>query len=93
MRGFGGLVTFLVRDADWRATARIVDSVRIPRIAPSLGGVESLVSIPCLTSHAMLSREEREQAGIRDSLVRLALGIEDAEDLIADIDNALAGLG
>jgi len=92
MQGGGGVVS-LELQGTLETAKRFVNRLELFRIAPSLGGVESLVSIPCLTSHAMLSREEREQAGIRDSLVRLALGIEDAEDLIADIANALAGLG
>ena len=69
---------------------RFADALTLVRIAPSLGGIESLLSIPCLTSHAMLTPEEREQADISDSLVRIALGIEAAEDLKADIDQALA---
>ena len=89
MRGFGGLVTFLVKDADWRATADIVDAVRIPRIAPSLGGVESLVEQPALMSYFELSTEEREAVGIKNSLVRYAVGIEDTGDILADVAQAL----
>ena len=61
MRGFGGLVTFLVKDADWRATADVVDAVRIPRIAPSLGGVESLIEQPLVMSYYQCTPEERGQ--------------------------------
>ena len=61
MRGYGGLVTFMVKDADWRQTADIVDAVRIPRIAPSLGGVESLIEQPLVMSYYECTPEEREQ--------------------------------
>jgi cystathionine gamma-synthase len=67
-----------------------VDAVRIPYIAPSLGGVESLIEMPVTMSYWDQPREERYALGITDSLVRLALGIEDADDLIADLEQALA---
>lgn len=89
MRGFGGLVTFLVRDADWRGTARIVDNVRIPRIAPSLGGVESLIEQPLVMSYYECSPEERRQYGIPDNMIRLSCGIENSEDLVTDLKQAL----
>lgn len=89
MRGYGGLVTFLVKDADWKATAKVVDSVRIPRIAPSLGGVESLIEQPLVMSYYECTAEERQQYGIPDNMIRLACGIENAEDLIADLSQAL----
>jgi cystathionine gamma-synthase len=89
MRGFGGLVTFLVKDADWRATADIVDAVRIPRIAPSLGGVESLIEQPLVMSYYQHSPEDRQRFGIPDNMIRLSCGIEDADDLVADLGQAL----
>lgn len=89
MRGGGGVVSFEVKGGLEEAK-RVSNAFTLVRVAPSLGGVESLTSIPCLTSHAMLSPGEREKAGIRDGLVRLALGIEETEDLIADLDQALA---
>jgi cystathionine gamma-synthase len=89
MRGFGGLVTFLVKDADWRATADVVDAVRIPRIAPSLGGVESLIEQPLVMSYYQLTPEDRAKFGIPDNMIRLSCGIENAEDLIADLTQAL----
>lgn len=89
MRGFGGLVTFLVKDADWRATADIVDAVRIPRIAPSLGGVESLIEQPLVMSYYQLKPEERAKFGIPDNMIRLSCGIENGDDLIADLAQAL----
>jgi cystathionine gamma-synthase len=73
MKGFGG----------------VVDALRIPQIAPSLGGVETLVEQPALISYFEYSTEEREKVGISDNLVRLSLGIEDTEDLIADLEQAL----
>ncbi len=89
MRGFGGLVTFLVKDADWRATADIVDAVGIPRIAPSLGGVESLIEQPLVMSYYPLTPEERAKFGIPDNMIRLSCGIENSADLIADLAQAL----
>ena len=90
MRGFGGLVTFMIKDADWEATARIVDAIRLARIAPSLGGVESLIEQPMIMSYNMFSPEERQQFGITDNMVRLSCGVEDTDDLIADLEQALA---
>ena len=89
MTGFGGLVTFLVRDADWRQTADVVDAVRIPRIGPSLGGVESIIEQPMVMSYHELSPDERLAVGIPDNMIRVSCGIENAEDLIADLKQAL----
>jgi len=92
MRGFGGVVTFEL-DADLEGTSRFVDACRIPRIAPSLGGVESLIEQPALMSYFELSTEEREAIGIKNNLVRFAVGIEDTEELIADALHALEATG
>lgn len=89
MHGYGGLITFFLRDADWQATARVIDSVKIPRIGPSLGGVESLIEQPMVMSYFDYSPEERKGFGIPDNMVRLALGIENTEDLISDLTQAL----
>ncbi|MFO0816661.1 MAG: aminotransferase class I/II-fold pyridoxal phosphate-dependent enzyme [Pirellulales bacterium] len=89
MTGFGGLVTFLVKDADAQQTARVVDSVRIPRIGPSLGGVESLIEQPLVMSYLDYTPEQRIGFGIYDNMIRLSCGIENAEDLIADLAQAL----
>ncbi|MBW3600853.1 MAG: PLP-dependent transferase, partial [Planctomycetes bacterium] len=89
MRGFGGLVTFLVKDADWRATADVVDAVTIPRIGPSLGGVESLIEQPLVMSYYECTPEDRRRFGIPDNMIRLSCGIENTEDLIADLQQAL----
>ena len=90
MQGFGGLVTFELADADWKATAKVVDSTQIARIAPSLGGVESLIEQPLVMSYWNYSPEERASFGISDNMIRLALGIENADDLIRDLEQALA---
>jgi cystathionine gamma-synthase len=92
MRGFGGVVTFEV-DADLHGTSRFVDACRIPRIAPSLGGVESLIEQPALMSYFELSTEEREAIGIKNNLVRYAVGIEDTDELIDDVVAALDSTG
>lgn len=88
MSGWGGVVSFEV-DGDREKTSRFVDRLRLPYIAPSLGGVESMVIQPALMSFYDLTTEERMAVGIRDNLVRLACGIEDAEDIIADLAQAL----
>jgi len=89
MRGCGGLVTFLLKDADWRQAARVVDAVKIPRIGPSLGGVESLIEQPMVMSYWNYSPAERAAFRIPDNMIRLACGIEDAADLVADLGQAL----
>lgn len=89
MNGYGGLVTFLVRDASAFETGAIVDAVQIPRIAPSLGGVESLIEQPLTMSYYNCSPEDRQRFGISDNMIRISCGIEDPEDLIADLAQAL----
>ncbi len=88
MRGFGGVVSFEVK-GDLTTASRLVDACRIPRIAPSLGGVESLIEQPALMSFYELTTEERLQVGIKDTLIRYSVGVEDADDLIADLTQAL----
>ncbi len=92
MSGFGGVVSFEI-DGSFAAAVRFVDSCRIPYIAPSLGGVESLVEMPVLMSYWDTPEQERLRYGITDSLVRLSCGIEDAADLEADLEQALASVG
>ena len=89
MKGFGGLITFLVRNADWRETAAVIDACTIPKIAPSLGGVESLIEQPYVMSYFDYSAEDRARFGISDNMIRMACGIEDPADLIADLKQAL----
>jgi len=89
MRGFGGLITFTIKDADWRGAADIIDAAKIPRIAPSLGGAESLIEQPLVMSYWKCTPEERKAYGISDNMIRLSCGLENADDLIADLANAL----
>jgi cystathionine beta-lyase/cystathionine gamma-synthase len=88
MTGGGGMVTFEVEGTGEDAR-RVSEAMRLFTLATSLGGVESLVSIPVLTSHAMISAEQRQKMGVTEQMVRLSLGIESAEDLIADLERAL----
>jgi cystathionine gamma-synthase len=89
MRGFGGLVTFLVKDASDQQTARVVDALQIPRIGPSLGGAESLVEQPIHMSYHDFTPEQRRAVGIADNMIRISCGIENADDLVADLKQAL----
>ena len=91
MRGFGGLVTFLIKDADWRQTADVIDRIKIAKIAPSLGGVESLIEQPLVISYFECTPEERVKYGIPDNMIRMSCGIEDSNDLIADLKQAIDG--
>lgn len=91
MKGFGGVVSFEI-DGDLKATSAFLDHLCIPYIAPSLGGVETLIEQPALMSYYEMTPEDRAAIGITDELVRLSLGVEDAEDLIADLDQALAAI-
>lgn len=90
MRGFGGMLSFVVR-GDAKATAAVVDRLELFSIAPSLGGVESLVTQPVTTTHHGLTPEERSRRGISDGMVRLSVGLEDVEDLWTDLAQALEG--
>lgn len=89
MRGFGGLITFQVEGADAGQTAAVVDAVQIPRIGPSLGGVESLIEQPIVMSYHDFTPEARRAVGIYDNMIRVSCGVENAEDLIADLKQAL----
>ncbi len=88
MRGCGAVVSFEVGGTGEDAR-RVSEALRLFTLAPSLGGVDSLVSIPVLTSHAMISPEHRAKMGVTEQLIRLSVGIENADDLIADLDHAL----
>ena len=88
MSAGGGMVTFEVEGTGEDAR-RVSEAMHLFTLATSLGGVESLVSIPVLTSHAMISAEQRQQMGVTDQMLRLSVGIESADDLIADLDRAL----
>ena len=89
MKGFGGVVSFLL-EGGLREASRFVDACKLATIAPSLGAVETLIEQPALMSYYELTTAEREAIGIYDSLIRLSVGIEDADDLIADLAQALA---
>jgi cystathionine beta-lyase/cystathionine gamma-synthase len=89
LNGFGGMLGVELKGGA-RAAERFLRALTIPTHAPSLGGVETLVSEPRLTSHAMLTPEARAQAGIPDGFLRFSIGLEDADDLIADFAQALA---
>ena len=86
--GFGGMLSFEL-DGDADDADRFMERLHLPIIAPSLGGVETLITRPATTSHAGMTRQEREAQGITDRLIRLSVGIEDADDLIADLETAL----
>lgn len=88
MLGYGGVVSFEI-DGSLEETSRFIDATELAIIAPSLGGVETLIEQPALMSYYELSTEERLEVGIKDNLVRLACGVEDTEDLIADLAQAL----
>jgi cystathionine gamma-synthase/methionine-gamma-lyase len=90
MRGGGGMLSFVL-DATAKQTAAVVDRLRLFSIAPSLGGVESLVTQPITTTHHGLDPLERAKRGITDGMIRLSVGLEDAVDLIADLAQALDG--
>ncbi|HND14889.1 MAG TPA: PLP-dependent transferase, partial [Pseudomonadales bacterium] len=88
MHGFGGMLTIEVT-GDGAVASRVADRLRVFALAPSLGGVESLVTQPCTTTHHGLSPEERARRGISDAMLRLSVGLEDPADLIADLRQAL----
>jgi cystathionine beta-lyase/cystathionine gamma-synthase len=88
--GFGAMLSFDLGSLE--AARRLLNHVRLCSLAESLGGVETLISLPAVMTHASMPPELREQIGITEGLVRLSVGIEDAEDLIADLDQALAKL-
>ena len=89
MKGFGGMVTFTFASGDKNEAIKFLESLRVFTLAESLGGVESLANHPTLMTHASIPEDKRKEIGITDDLVRLSVGIEDAEDLIEDIKQAL----
>jgi cystathionine beta-lyase len=90
MRGFGGMISFTLVGNQIEDAKQIVKSTHLFSLAESLGGVESLIGHPATMTHASIPKEEREKSGVVDSLIRLSVGIEDAEDLIADLEIAMA---
>ena len=89
MRGFGGMMSFTLKDDSIDAAKRVLSSTRIFSLAESLGGVESLINHPSSMTHASIPREERIKNGLSDGLIRLSVGIEDADDLITDLEQAI----
>ena len=89
MRGFGGVLAFVPRGGHAELRT-VLDSLKLAQRAAHLGGVATTAGPPAVTSHVELTAEERARAGIPESLVRYSVGIEDASDLIADLDQALA---
>jgi cystathionine beta-lyase len=90
MRNFGGMISFTLKNDHLQAAIDVLEKFRVFSLAESLGGVESLCGHPASMTHASIPKEEREKVGLKDSLIRLSVGIEDAEDLIDDLDRALA---
>ncbi len=89
MRGFGGMISFELKDDSIEAAIRVLSSTKLFSLAESLGGVESLINHPASMTHASIPKAERVKNGLSDSLIRLSVGIEDAEDLIADLGQAI----
>ncbi|HEX6193377.1 MAG TPA: cystathionine gamma-synthase [Chitinophagaceae bacterium] len=89
MRDFGGMLSFTLKDDSVENAMRVLSSTRLFALAESLGGVESLINHPASMTHASIPREERIKNGLTDSLIRLSVGIEDAEDLIEDLKQAI----
>jgi cystathionine beta-lyase len=90
MRGFGGMISFTLKGNNLEDALAIVKKVSLFALAESLGGVESLIGHPATMTHASIPKEVREKSGVVDSLIRLSVGVEDAEDLIDDLKQALA---
>jgi cystathionine gamma-lyase len=90
MRDFGGMLSFTLKDDRLEQATKLMESVRLFSLAESLGGVESLINHPASMTHASIPREERLKNGLTDTLIRLSIGVEDIEDLVADMDQALA---
>ena len=89
MSDFGGMISFIPKGSSYEEAIKIVEKLKVFTLAESLGGVESLAGHPASMTHASIPKEEREKSGVVDSLIRLSVGIEDAEDLIADLNQAI----
>ncbi len=92
MRDFGGMISFTLADDDMDKALRVLSGTRVFALAESLGGVESLIGHPATMTHASIPHEERLKAGLSDTLIRLSVGVEDVEDLLEDLDQALAAV-
>ena len=89
MRDFGGMISFVLKDDSIEAANKVLTGTHLFALAESLGGVESLINHPAVMTHASIPREERIKNGLADGLIRLSVGIEDADDLIEDLNNAI----
>jgi cystathionine gamma-lyase len=92
MRDFGGMLSFTLKNDSLENATKFMESVELFSLAESLGGVESLINHPASMTHASIPREERIKNGLSDSLIRLSIGVEDSEDLIEDLEQALSGI-
>ncbi|MEM9869546.1 MAG: PLP-dependent transferase, partial [Bacteroidota bacterium] len=89
MDDFGGMISFIPKGSNFEDAVRIVEKLQVFTLAESLGGVESLAGHPASMTHASIPKEEREKSGVVDALIRLSVGIEDVDDLIADLEQAI----
>ena len=89
MRDFGGMMSFTLKNDSMDAALKVLSGTELFSLAESLGGVESLIGHPASMTHASIPKAEREKVGVTDSLIRLSVGVEDIDDLIADLNNAL----
>jgi cystathionine beta-lyase len=89
MRDFGGMISFTLKGDKMEDAVRVLKSTKLFALAESLGGVESLIGHPATMTHASIPKEEREKSGLKDTLIRLSIGVEDPEDLIADLKQAI----
>ena len=89
MNDFGGMLSFTSKGDSLENSVKFVESLKVFTLAESLGGVESLAGHPASMTHAAIPKEERKKVGLKDSLIRLSVGVEDQEDLIADLKQAL----
>lgn len=89
MRGYGGMISFILKGDDYGQAVRVMESFKVFSLGESLGGVESICTHPASMTHASVPKEEREKTGFRDTLIRLSVGIEGIDDLVADVKQAL----
>jgi cystathionine beta-lyase len=89
MRDFGGMISFMLKNDNLENATTLMENMAVFSLAESLGGVESLINHPASMTHASIPREERIKNGLSDSLIRLSVGVEDIEDLLADLEQAL----
>jgi cystathionine beta-lyase/cystathionine gamma-synthase len=89
MRNFGGIISFILKGDHFDDAKKVMEGVKVFALAESLGGVESLLTYPAMMTHASIPREERYKRGLTDTLLRLSIGVEDVEDLIADLEQAI----